>query len=61
MMFWEEGKFRMDDPISKKYLRVSEFASTRFVIGILMKQIQNTGSDPTGWKFRQLVGPVVDD
>lgn len=31
------------------------------VIGILMKQTQDTEKDQTGWKFRQLVGQVVDD
>ncbi|SMO68417.1 serine hydrolase domain-containing protein [Fodinibius sediminis] len=30
------------------------------IIGILLKQTQGT-SDPTGWKFRQLVGQAVDD
>ncbi len=31
------------------------------IIGILMKQTQNTPTDHTGWKFRQLVGQAVDD
>ncbi|MCK4992499.1 MAG: beta-lactamase family protein, partial [Bacteroidales bacterium] len=31
------------------------------VIGILMKQTQDTWSDETGWKFRLLVGQAIDD
>ncbi|MCD4663997.1 MAG: beta-lactamase family protein [Bacteroidales bacterium] len=31
------------------------------IIGILMKQTQDTEYDDTGWKFRQLVGQAVDD
>jgi len=31
------------------------------VIGVLMKQTQDTWSDETGWKFRLLVGQAVDD
>ncbi len=31
------------------------------VIGILMKQTQDTYSDETGWKFRLLVGQAIDD
>ena len=31
------------------------------IIGILMKQTQGPVNDQTGWKFRQLVGQVVDD
>lgn len=31
------------------------------LIGILMKQTQQTATDQTGWKFRQLVGQAVDD
>lgn len=31
------------------------------VIGIIMKQTQNAGSDQTGWKFRLLVGQAIDD
>lgn len=31
------------------------------VIGILMKQTQDTPSDETGWKFRQLVFQAIDD
>lgn len=31
------------------------------IIGILMKQTQQTWSDDTGWKFRLLVGQSVDD
>jgi CubicO group peptidase (beta-lactamase class C family) len=31
------------------------------IIGIIMKQTQGPTSDQTGWKFRQLVGAMVDD
>jgi len=31
------------------------------VVGILMKQTQDTWSDETGWKFRLLVGQAIDD
>lgn len=31
------------------------------IIGILMKQTQGPVNDPTGWKFRLLVGQAVDD
>jgi len=31
------------------------------VIGILMKQTQNAGSDQTAWKFRLLTGQAIDD
>jgi CubicO group peptidase (beta-lactamase class C family) len=31
------------------------------VIGVLMKQTQNTGSDQTAWKFRLLTGQAIDD
>jgi len=31
------------------------------VIGILMKQTQESGVDDTGWKFRLLVGQAIDD
>jgi len=31
------------------------------LIGILMKQTQNTPNDQTAWKFRQLVGQSIDD
>ena len=31
------------------------------IIGILMKQTQDIGTDDTGWKFRQLVGQAIDD
>ena len=31
------------------------------IIGVLLKQTQNTPVDDTGWKFRQLVGQAVDD
>ncbi|MDX1333151.1 MAG: serine hydrolase, partial [Robiginitalea sp.] len=31
------------------------------LIGILMKQTQNTASDQTGWKFRQMTFAAIDD
>ncbi len=31
------------------------------IIGILMKQTQNTQKDETAWKFRQMVGQVIDE
>lgn len=31
------------------------------IIGILMKQTQETETDDTGWKFQQLVGQAIDD
>jgi CubicO group peptidase (beta-lactamase class C family) len=31
------------------------------IIGILMKQTQDTNKDQTAWKFRQLVGQTIDD
>lgn len=31
------------------------------VIGVILKQTQGVGNDPTGWKFRQLVGAAIDD
>lgn len=31
------------------------------IIGIIMKQTQGPTNDPTGWKFRLLVGQAVDD
>ena len=31
------------------------------VVGVLMKQTQDTWSDETGWKFRLLVGQAIDD
>jgi hypothetical protein len=43
------------------YFNTQYFADPKEgVIGILMKQTQG-GSDQTTWKFRQLVGQVVDD
>ena len=31
------------------------------IIGIILKQTRGTNGDQTGWKFRQLVGQIVDD
>lgn len=31
------------------------------IVGIIMKQTQGPTNDPTGWKFRLLVGQAVDD
>jgi CubicO group peptidase (beta-lactamase class C family) len=43
------------------YFNTQYFADPKEgMIGILMKQTQG-GNDETGWKFRQLVGQVVDD
>jgi CubicO group peptidase (beta-lactamase class C family) len=43
------------------YFNTQYFADPKEgVIGILMKQTQG-GNDETGWKFRQLVGQIVDD
>ncbi len=43
------------------YFNTQYFADPKEgLIGILMKQTQG-GNDETGWKFRQLVGQLVDD
>jgi CubicO group peptidase (beta-lactamase class C family) len=43
------------------YFNTQYFADPKEgLIGILMKQTQG-GNDQTGWKFRQLVGQIVDD
>ncbi|MBN1820002.1 MAG: beta-lactamase family protein [Prolixibacteraceae bacterium] len=31
------------------------------IVGLIMKQTQNTNNDQTGWKFRQLVFQTIDD
>lgn len=44
------------------YFNTQYFADPKEqIIGILMKQTQGPVNDQTGWKFRQLVGQVVDD
>jgi len=44
------------------YFNTQYFADPKEqIIGILMKQTQNTQKDNTGWRFRQLVGQAVDD
>lgn len=44
------------------YFNTQYFADPKEqVIGVIMKQTQNTGSDQTGWKFRLLVGQAIDD
>ncbi len=44
------------------YFNTQYFADPKEkIIGILMKQTQNTDNDNTAWKFRQLVGQAVDD
>jgi len=44
------------------YFNTQYFADPKEkIIGILMKQTQNTSSDDTEWKFRQLVGQAVDN
>jgi CubicO group peptidase (beta-lactamase class C family) len=44
------------------YFNTQYFADPKEqIIGILMKQTQETKSDNTDWKFRQLVGQAIDD
>ncbi len=44
------------------YFNTSYFADPEEnLIGILMKQTQDTPSDQTGWKFRQMVFAAIDD
>ncbi|HPH45970.1 MAG TPA: serine hydrolase, partial [Chryseolinea sp.] len=44
------------------YFNTQYFADPKEkIIGIILKQTQNTDVDHTGWKFRQLVGQAVDD
>jgi len=44
------------------YFNTQYFADPKEqVIGILMKQTQDTPADETGWKFRQLVFQAIDD
>lgn len=44
------------------YFNTSYFADQREgIIGVLMKQTQETTDDDTGWKFSILVGQAVDD
>lgn len=44
------------------YFNTQYFADPKEeVIGILMKQTQESGPDDTGWKFRLLVGQAIDD
>lgn len=44
------------------YFNTQYFADPKEqIIGILMKQTQESGGDETGWKFRQLVGQTIDD
>ena len=44
------------------YFNTQYFADPKEkIIGILMKQTQDIGTDDTGWKFRQLVGQAIDD
>lgn len=44
------------------YFNTQYFADPKEkIIGIIMKQTQGTTSDQTGWKFRQMVGAMVDD
>jgi CubicO group peptidase (beta-lactamase class C family) len=44
------------------YFNTQYFADPKEqVIGILMKQTQDTPTDETGWKFRQLVFQAIDD
>ncbi len=44
------------------YFNTQYFADPKEkIIGIIMKQTQDIGSDDTGWRFQQLVGQAVDD
>ncbi len=44
------------------YFNTQYFADPKEnVIGIIMKQTQGPVNDPTGWKFRQMVGASIDD
>lgn len=44
------------------YFNTQYFADPKEnIIGIIMKQTRGGPGDPTGWKFRQLVGAAVDD
>lgn len=44
------------------YFNTQYFADPREqLIGIIMKQTQNAGSDQTGWKFRLLTGQAIDN
>lgn len=44
------------------YFNTQYFADPKEeILGILMKQTQNTPNDHTAWKFRQLVGQCIDD
>ncbi|MEX2591226.1 MAG: serine hydrolase domain-containing protein [Anditalea sp.] len=44
------------------YFNTQYFADPKEkIIGIIMKQTQGPTSDQTGWKFRQIVGAMVDD
>jgi len=44
------------------YFNTQYFAdSEENIIGIIMKQTQNTPNDETGWKFKQLVFQSIDD
>ncbi|MCC5932171.1 MAG: beta-lactamase family protein [Cyclobacteriaceae bacterium] len=44
------------------YFNTQYFADPKEqIIGIIMKQVRESGPDNTGWKFRQMVGAAVDD
>ncbi|MEN8123268.1 MAG: serine hydrolase domain-containing protein [Bacteroidota bacterium] len=44
------------------YFNTSYFADPKEkIIGVLLKQTMDIGNDETGWKFRQLVWPAIDD
>lgn len=44
------------------YFNTQYFADPKEqVIGVIMKQTQGVATDPTGWKFKQLVGQAIDD
>ena len=44
------------------YFNTNYFADPQEdIIGIIMKQTQETGNDNTTWRFKLLVGQAVDD
>ncbi len=52
-----EGTFEWGGYFNTQYFADPEEG----VIGVLMKQTQQISGDQTGWKFRQLIGQMIDD
>ncbi|MCL4133474.1 UNVERIFIED_CONTAM: hypothetical protein GTU68_050818 [Idotea baltica] len=52
-----EGTFEWGGYFNTQYFADPEEG----VIGILMKQTQRISNDETGWKYRQLIGQMIDD